>query len=67
MSKNPKEIAAQIVAKLETDQALINKVKNSPEPYRTMIYNSGFVPNAAEIDGTDEYNAIVDELENIMC
>ena len=62
-----KHIAELIVSQLNTDDDFSHTVYESPEPFRAMIYESGFVPNAAEIDGSDEYHAIVDELEKLTC
>jgi len=63
---NPKQIAEQIVEQFDTNPAFVKAVDESPEPYRAMIYESGVVENAEEIDGTDEYSAIVDALEDIL-
>ena len=60
-----RKLAVQILNKYYTDKALEKLVNLSPEPYRTMIYESGLVPNAEKIDGTPAYGAIVDELERI--
>ena len=66
MSKNAKEIAVLIVAKLDSDKKFAKSVHASNEFYRAMMYESQLVENVAEIDGTDEYHAIVDELVNLL-
>ena len=44
------------------------KIDQSPEPYRAMIYNFGGLTglyNAEELDGSEIYHAIIDELERL--
>ena len=62
---NYRLIAEQIVNVYLTDLEIQQKVDNSPEPYRALIWETGIIPNPHEIDGSDEYNLIVDELEKI--
>ena len=46
------------------DVLIMNDIKNSPEPLRSMVYHAlGDVAEA--IDGTDLYHEIVDHLETI--
>ena len=63
---NTKAIAKKISEKLDTDPKYAESVTDCSEFFRAAIYESGFVPNASDIDGTDEWNELVDELEEIL-
>ena len=59
-------VAKAIMAKLAEDKKFARKVAKSPEPYRAMVYESGLVPNAKEIDGRARYRRIVTALEKLV-
>jgi hypothetical protein len=57
--------AERIVHVYLTDPEIKQRVDDSPEPYRALIWETGIVPNPQEIDGSEEYDLLVDELEKI--
>jgi len=62
---NAKQLALDIKERFDTDPEMQAVCQASPEFYRACVSESGLI-NAALIDGTDIYHAIVDELETIM-
>lgn len=62
----PVVTAAMIYAKYVSGGTFAFEVDKSPEPYRAMVYECGYVDGPA-IDGTEQYDAIVTELERLFC
>lgn len=60
------EVARQIAEQLK-DEQIARKVHASPEPFRAMVYETSIIKNASEIDGTDDWHKIIDELEYLLC
>ena len=62
-----RQLAEQIVYKYKVDAEFATLVDASNEPYRAMIYESGFVlVDMSDFDGTDEWSNLVDEIESLM-
>lgn len=59
-----KDWANRVYANYLNDPDLQEKCQNSVEFYRCMMYAG--LSNAEEIDGTDLYSAIVDEIEEMV-
>ena len=60
-------IAAQIYVKLNTDAQFAERVHSSMEPYRAM-HAECRIPEAAEIiDGSEDYDKLVEVLEYLNC
>lgn len=59
-------VALTLAARYDYDTYYRALVDTSPEPYRAMVYESGLFDAADEFDGSDEYHALVDEIEGIM-
>jgi hypothetical protein len=65
MPTDVKAIAANIVLMFDNNEYNVQeKAKESPEFYRCVMYT--LYPPAEAIDGTNEYHAIVDEIEGLM-
>lgn len=62
----PMVVAAMIYAKYVQGGEFAELVDSSPEPYRAMVYECGYVDGPA-IDGTDEYDQITSEMERLFC
>lgn len=61
-----KNTARQIYDHWCNDPGFYERVVTSCEPYRAMMYCNGFFDGEA-IDGTCEYEMMVDELERLVC
>jgi len=60
-----KELAQKIVTMHNESLFIQERVNNSPEPLRAMVYATLGETIASTIDGTELYHEIVDELELI--
>jgi|694.fasta_scaffold00178_19 hypothetical protein len=59
-------LARKMVQIYKTVPEVKAAVDDSPEFYRAMVYVTGVITNPEEIDGTPQYDKIVDELESIL-
>ena len=60
-----KQLAQKINQICNSSPEIYQRVDNSPEPLRAMMYGALGEDIASAIDGTELYHAIVDELEKI--
>jgi len=49
----------------QQDEAVRELVDNSPEFYRALVYETGVVEDPAALDGTEEYEMIINSLEHL--
>jgi hypothetical protein len=60
-------IAAQIFVKLNTDALFAERVHSSNEPYRAMHCECRIDDAALIIDGSEDYDRLIDVLEYLCC
>jgi hypothetical protein len=61
-----RRVARKMIQVYKTVPEVKAEVNASPEFYRAMVYVTGVITNPEKIDGTTQYDKIVDELESIL-
>jgi hypothetical protein len=59
-------LAVRILNVYYTDSYIKGLVDASPEMYRALIYETEIIADPIELDGTEEYDLLVNELERIL-
>lgn len=59
------QIAEKMMDVFREDEEIRNKILSSPEPYRAIVWETGIVADPQNFDGTEEYDQVVEHLEEM--